>query len=346
MRVKRAEAADGPKWNEYVDANDGACVYHRFEWAEVFERAYGSVSQGLIAIAGQRVVGVLPMIELNSPIFGRIFCGMPFFGHGGMLADDALVVEALASEAARRATMRGAKYIELRHLIDLELGWFERRDKTNMILELPQVSSELFKGLKKKRRDKLKAQIRRPEKAGHIVRDGRHDLLHPFWLVYSENLRDLGSPAHSEKLFAIILDVFGAAARTFVVFDDEDPIAGGIVVGGQGTLEIPCASSLRSHNATSPNMMLYARVLQFACDAGYQHFNFGRSTINAGTYRFKKQWGAEPAPLIYDIWQPLGSPSPELKPDNPKFQMAVKAWKRLPVGVARLVGPQLVRGIP
>lgn len=349
MLVTLAEPSDALSWSEYVDAHPGACVYHEFAWREVFERAYGSKPVFLIARQGRRVVGVLPMIGLESLAFGRILCGMPFFGHGGMLADDEQVAEALAAEAARRGRDWGVRSIELRHLVDHDLGWEEGREKVNMVLPLPEGGTEellRFRNLKKKSRDKLKAQIRRPEKAGHQSFDGRHDLLHAFWQVYSENLRDLASPCHSERLFDTILDVFGPRARTFAVFADEQPIAGGIVVGGQGTLEIPCASSLGAFNRSSPNMMLYAEVLRYACEEGYERFNFGRSTRGEGTYRFKKQWGARPVPLTYHRWRPAGSEAAELKADNPKFELAIRAWQRLPVAVARLLGPPLVKGIP
>jgi FemAB-related protein (PEP-CTERM system-associated) len=348
MRVIRAAEDDADRWNEYGDRHRAGCVYHRFEWAGLFHRVYGSTPVYLLAERGTEVAGILPMVQLSSPVFGRIYSSMPFFGHGGMLVDDESIAEALAAEAARLARRSRAKYIELRHLEEHALGWHERRDKVNMLLTLPRTADELFRfqWLEKKKRDKLKSQIKRPEKAGHTVRDGRHELLHPFWLVYSENMRDLGSPCHSERLFGAVLDVFGPRTRVVVVYDGDRPIGGGIVVGGHGTLEIPCASTLRDANQSSPNMMLYARILRYACDEGYERFNFGRSSVPSSTFDFKKQWGAEPHPITYHVWVPPGAPPPNLKPDNPKLKAAVEAWKKLPVPVARLLGPPLVKGIP
>jgi FemAB-related protein (PEP-CTERM system-associated) len=346
MLVVSAVPGDAARWNEYVAYRPEGCVYHRFEWGELFARAYGSAPVYLLAQQGRSVVGALPMIELRSALFGKILSSMPYFGHGGMLADDELVAVALAEEAGRIALRRGARFMELRHLVEHELGWFERRDKANMALELPGSYDTLLAGFKAK----LRSQIKRPEKAGHQVIDGRHELLHPFWLVYSENMRDLGSPCHSERLFGEILDTFGPRSRVVVVLDGGEPVAAGIVVGNAGTrvstLEIPCASSLRRANKTSPNMMLYSRVLRFACDEGYRRFNFGRSTIDSGTYRFKEQWGAAPRPIVYHVWVPPGAPPPGLRPDSPKFKAAAAAWTRLPVPVARLLGPRIVHGIP
>jgi hypothetical protein len=159
-------------------------------------------------------------------------------------------------------------------------------------------------------------------------------------------MRDLGSPCHSERLFGAILDLFGPRSSVIVVFDDEAPIAGGLVVGDGRTLEIPCASSLRSHNKTSPNMMLYGAVLRHACEEGCERFNFGRSTPGEGTYRFKAQWKAKPTPIVYHTWVPECAAPPSLKPTSGKYKNAVSAWRRLPVPVARLLGPPIVKGIP
>lgn len=342
MLVARASETDAGRWNAFVDAHPGACVYHRFEWGPLFEAVYGSRSRSLIATQGAEVLGVLPIVELRSALFGRIWSSMPFFGHGGMLVDEEAAAELLAHEAARLAARAGARFIELRHLVEHDLGWHERRDKVNMVLTLPGSAEALFKGFK----SKLRSQIKRPEKAGHTVRSGRHELLHAFWLVYSENMRDLGSPCHSERLFGAILDTFGEKSRVFAVYDGDHPIGGGFVVGGQGTLEIPCASTLRSHNGTSPNMMLYGEVLRFACGEGYARFNFGRSTVDEGTYKFKAQWGAVPRPLVYHTWVPAGAEPPSLKPTSGKFRRAVELWTKLPVSLARLAGPPIVKGIP
>jgi hypothetical protein len=111
-------------------------------------------------------------------------------------------------------------------------------------------------------------------------------------------------------------------------------------------LEIPWASSLREHNFCSPNMLLYWSALEFACDRGDRVFDFGRSTPGEGTYRFKEQWGAKPVPLYWHYWLRDGGALPELNPGNPKYRIAINLWKRLPVGLTRLIGPPIVKNLP
>ena len=96
----------------------------------------------------------------------------------------------------------------------------------------------------------------------------------------------------------------------------------------------------------SPNMFLYWNVLKYACENNYRVFDFGRSTVGEGTYRFKEQWGAKPVQLYWHFWMKNGGPLPELNPKNPKYRIAIKIWQKLPVGLTRLIGPRVVKNIP
>ena len=157
-----------------------------------------------------------------------------------------------------------------------------------MILTLPKSSKELLDGLK----SKLRSQIRRPVKAGFTVEVGKSELIDDFYAVFLSNMRDLGSPVHSKRLFMNIFDEFHDKANIFVVRNNGEPLAGSMTIGFQGTLYNPWASSLRRYSKYSPNMLLYWKMLEFACDNGFDVFDFGRSSVDEGTYKFKKQWGA------------------------------------------------------
>jgi hypothetical protein len=65
-------------------------------------------------------------------------------------------------------------------------------------------------------------------------------------------------------------------------------------------------------------MLLYSAVLEFACREGFKEFDFGRSSVDSGTYRFKLQWGAHPRQLYWYYWLAGGRSIPESR--NPKFR--------------------------
>ena len=123
-------------------------------------------------------------------------------------------------------------------------------------------------------------------------------------------------------------------------------VASGFLVAFKDRLEVPWASSLREYNSYSPNMMLYWNILKFVCEKAFKLFDFGRSTIGEGTYKFKEQWGSKPLQLYWHYWLKKGSTMPELNPKNPKYQAAIRIWKRLPVSLTKIIGPSIVKNLP
>jgi len=92
-------------------------------------------------------------------------------------------------------------------------------------------------------------------------------------------------------------------------------------------------------------MWMYHKLLERAIARGSSSFDFGRSSEDSGTYRFKKQWGAMPQPLPWQIYLRKGDLE-AARPDNPKYQKRIERWQKLPVWVTRAIGPPIVRGIP
>jgi FemAB-related protein (PEP-CTERM system-associated) len=175
---------------------------------------------------------------------------------------------------------------------------------------------------------------------------GAADILKDFYDVFSRNMRDLGTPVCGPEFFAEILRAFPANSRIGVVYLNKEPVAGGFLYGFRQVLEIPWASSDRRYNRLAPNMLLYRSVLEYACHEGYRVFDFGRSTPDSGTYRFKEQWGARPVQLNWHYWLSNGGPLPDLSPSNEKFRWAIFLWQRLPLFVAQCLGPAVIRHIP
>jgi FemAB-related protein (PEP-CTERM system-associated) len=221
---------------------------------------------------------------------------------------------------------------------------FSARKSTNkvrMLLELPDSSDELMKSFK----SKLRSQIKRPIKEGLSAKTGGVELLDDFYAVFCVNMRDLGSPVHAKRMMQTVLTVFDKNARLVVIYKESTPVACSLVIGFEDTLENPWASSLREFSRLSPNMLLYWSMLAFACDNGYRFFDFGRSTPGEGTYKFKSQWGAKPAPLNWHTIDLHGKETGTTGEDKSKFGKAIEYWQKLPVPITRLVGPMIRKHI-
>lgn len=357
-QVRHAGDSDRVLWADYVRKHPEASHYHQFAWRDVIHGAYGHSTYYLLATHGERAnaLGILPLVHLKSAVFGSSLVSLPFVDGGGVLADSPGAVDDLMAEAVALARRVGAKTIDLRCEREIaacedmrmastgplaSVSATKRSGKVRMLLTLPGSSAELFKSFK----SKLRSQINRPMKEGCTCRIGGLELLEDFYKVFLINMRDLGSPVHSKGLLRQVLEVFPERSRIFAVYHSGRPIAASLVSGFNGTLRNPWSSSDRRYAAMSPNMLLYSRMLEFACDQGYRTFDFGRSTPGEGTFKFKEQWGAVAAPLHWYLISPDGKPPDPDSSEAERFKLAARCWSKLPIAVTKVVGPRIRKHI-
>jgi len=364
MKIRLYVRGERDRWNKYVMRSSDASCYHLIGWKDVIERSFGHKTYYLMAtedhekdtiydVEGGKwndlakrsdgIVGILPLVHLRSIFFGNFIVSIPYFNYGGICAENEEIAKELMREGANIAVEKHVEHIELRHIRNMINGLPVKKEKVSVRLEIPKNSEELWKSFSAK----LRSQIRRPTKEGMYSKFGRIEELGSFYDVFSTNMRDLGTPVYSKQFFKNILEEFPETTWICTVYTKEDvPVASGFLVGFKETLEIPWASSLRSYKQHSPNMLLYWSALKFACVSGYKVFDFGRSSQGGGTYKFKEQWGAKPVQLYWHYWVKNGGPLPELNPDNPKYQLAIKIWQKLPVSLTRIIGPLVVKNLP
>ncbi|WP_148862568.1 FemAB family XrtA/PEP-CTERM system-associated protein [Marinobacter fonticola] len=330
-------------WDRYVDEHPAGTPYHRLGIRQFIETTYGHQTRYLFARGAKgQVVGVLPLVQLRSRLFGNFVVSVPYFNYGGVLADSSEVAERLVDEASAWAESLGASHVELRHLDASKLDLPARTDKVTFWLDLPKKPEELWSQF----RPKLRAQIRRAEREEPECHIGGLELLDDFYDVFAANMRDLGTPVYGKRFFRDLIEQSGLSAWLVVVKLNGEPCGCAFLLGYRGRMEIPWASTLRKFNATGINMFMYWRVLEFAIEQGFRLFDFGRCSEEAGTYRFKRQWGAEPVPMRWDYKMAPDTPLPGLNPHNPKFMLLIAIWQRLPVWLTRILGPNIVKSLP
>ena len=312
-------------------------------WLNVLQSGLGHDVYAVEAVASGCTVGFLPLACVSSLLFGRFLVSLPYLNTNGVIAQSADVQAELISRAATLADELNVRYLELRHEAPIAHPVLNAAitSKVHMRLPLPKTGEQLWSGFD----SKVRNQIRKGEKGTFTVEWGAHDLLNGFHAVLCENMRDLGSPVYGMKLFSSILSQFPGAAEICLVRDGAKPVAAALLLHGWGVTEVPTASSLKGYNPSNVNMLMYHHLLRRAVERGQRAFDFGRSTTEGSTFKFKKQWGAVPHAATWQYAVLKGEVS-EMRPDNPRYRRAIRLWQRLPVGLTRYVGPHVVRGIP
>lgn len=325
-------------WDNYVQQHHAHTPYHLFAWLKAIELAYCHQICYLVAKQNEQYVGILPLVNIHTPFKGSSLCSLPFCDVGGCLADDQKIKLQLESKASELKLQYKAKCIEYRERASTTDNEPLIGKKVSMLLSLPATSDDLFSGFK----SKLRSQIRKAEKNGLTYELGNsQEFIDKFYVVFSENMHRLGSPVHSKKWIESICGQYKQQCIIAIVKLDNVPVAGGVVLFTDKKACIPWASTRAEYNRLSPNMMLYWALLKFVTDSGCKQFDFGRSTYNEGTYKFKKQWGAQPIPLN---WRHVGENQSELNSSVSENKLRIiveNIWRKLPLSVVNRIGPKL-----
>lgn len=345
FRLDGARPADRPfdRAEAFLMRGPEAPLSRHPGWLSVLEQGLGHEPFVLEVADGDGTRGWLGLAYVRSVLFGRFLVSLPYLNGGGVVAADDATARLLIDRAVQLADELNVRYLELRHERPVAHPALTARlsSKVHLRLPLPATAGRLWEQIPAKVRN----QVRKGQKSGLSVVWGGEEVLPEFYAVFSHNMRDLGTPVYGQGLFRAVFRQFPGRAELCVVRAGERPVAGALLLHGRGVTEVPSASSLRRYNSTCANMLMYWHLLERAVGRGQAVFDFGRSTRDSGTYAFKKQWGARPHPAEWQYYVRSGTAG-DLRPDHPGYRGLIRLWQRLPVGLTRLIGPAIVRGIP
>ncbi len=356
ISIKAISSDESSLWDAYVNVHPNASVYHCYAFRSAIEKTYGHKTSYLAAFDGHHgtIVGILPLFFVSGALFGKNIVSLGFCDYGGILYDNEEAGKLLLEQAVSLLHSNKFDCLELRQTFAIPFLQTQstvsgvQRDrlhvsaeKVRMKLDLPDTAEKLFKSFD----PKLRSQIRKPQKEGCIAKNGGIELLDDFYKVFVHNMRDLGSPVHHKSMMANTLGHFGKDARIFVVYKDNMPIACSLVAGMKKSLVNPWASFNKKYRPIAPNMLLYWSMMEYAIANKYESFDFGRSTKEEGTYRFKEQWGARPEPL-YWYYLTRDKISNPLEGNSMKKELFIKVWQKLPLAVTKILGPIIRKQIP
>lgn len=329
------------EWNAYVATSSRASVYHRYEWRKVNATVLGHRSAYLAAMEGGRIVGVFPVVRLKTRLFGNIACSMPFVNYGGPCGDTDAIEQALLDAARELVDGWRVDYLEIRSRRPLP-GLATSEHKVSMTIDLNSDPEVLWKAFTTAHRQ----DIRKGAKKGLTVKRGGSELLSDFYTVLSESWRDMGTPIFSIVYLDAVAAAFRDRIRVYVVYSGDEPAAGAFVLIDGDTVEGLWLGSRSKFRREYAGYVLYWDLIKDACELGFKKYHLGRSTVQSGGEQFKKKWNAHATQLYWQFILRNRTEVPQLNVQNPKYQLAIKMWQRLPLGVAEAIGPYISRNIP
>jgi FemAB-related protein (PEP-CTERM system-associated) len=323
----------------FVADHPEAELFHRPGWTRAIELGTGQAGRYLIAEdSSGRLTGLLPLTRIRSPLFGSALVSTGFGVGGGIVASTGMAVEALASAAWSLAQREGCPSVTLRggRLPD---GWrHEEGVYAGFVRDLPGSDDAILKSIPRKQR----AEVRRSLTLGLEVSLGRdRKALDDHYRVYSESVRNLGTPVFPRSLFEAMAREWGEDADILTVRSEGRPVASVLSLYFKGAVHPYWGGGTRDARALRANDFMYHSLMGHAAGRGCTRFDFGRSKLGTGAFAFKKNWGFEPRPLTYAT----KGPHRDINPASSRYRLQTAAWKRLPLSIANRLGPLLARGL-
>ncbi|WP_262177324.1 GNAT family N-acetyltransferase [Haloarcula laminariae] len=343
------ECDDRRAWNEFVDRNDGP-AYNHWGWSDAVA-SYGHDRWHLVARerASDEIAAALPLYHVESRLFGSKLLSPAFAERGGIVcAETAQASKArrlLLEQTKRLAAELGVDYVSLRGDRDTDAAEFDVKNRYVTFRRATDVGADaVWEGVRDSRQRQI-TQAADNDALEFRVADSMADLK-TYYRLYLRTMHRHGSPAHSFEFFETLWDRMQADGhfRLSLILHEGEAINGMVDLSlGSTVYQWGVVNNYDYRDLNGGSLLLW-KSLERAAEDGFDAYEFGRTREGSGVYMFKKSFGGTKTwydDVHYFPGETVDLPDPEAD----KYERAKEVWKRLPLTVTRVVGPQVRKQI-
>lgn len=342
IEAKVVDSSRQVEWNDYVQSARLSNPFQLWGWKHVFEEAYGLNSVFLAAYDQEKIVGVLPMLKVKSPIFGKYLTSLP----GGISADSAEVQEALLAYAKGIVQEEEMQYLVLRDSLEKVENPDLLTDEKHVVMMMNLDGG--MDAVKKKVNRKTRQRANKGKRKS-VTTETSPKLLDDYYPVFSRAMRERGTPTQGIKFFKSAASQFSEQFQTMVINKDDQILGGGFIFYFKDILVCTWAGALREYLDLNTFYVMIWDTIELALDQGYQWVDLGRSQIGSGTYQHKMSWGADPVQLYQQYYlnnAHKAAPTGNSRNESPLFRLFTSGWKIMPMPMTEIFGPMIRKQVP
>lgn len=325
------------RWDDYVELHSDATFFHLAGWASALENGLKHRAHYVYAEKDNKIVGVLPLVHTKSLVFGTKLSSNAFCASGGPLGDSLEVEELLLAEAKRIAHELKVDVLEVRSSKPLGGSWVTNPLYVNFAMPITDDDEKNLLAIPRKQRAMVRKGIKK-----ELVSEESDDL-NRFYAMYSESVRNLGTPVFAKRFFSALQSTFGKKCRILMITHEGKDVAAVMSFYFRDTVLPYYGGSVSAARALQGNDFMYWELMRRSAAEGIRVFDYGRSKIDSGSYSFKKNWGFVPENLYYENELIQADRVPEINPNNKKYAFFIGKWKKMPLPLANVVGPIISR---
>lgn len=289
-----------PSWDSAVESHSQHTFFHTAAWAQVLCATYGHKPFYLKFYHGQKLVALLPLLEISSPFTGRRGVCLPFSDFCGPLVFENINSEQVVDTVIALAHERRWKYFELRsgkEMLPPSTPIAERYYGHKV--DLTRTIESLFVRFT----SPVRRAIRKAEKSGLTVAvSNTREAMLDFYRLHVQTRRRHGVPPQPLSFLLNILEKIIKSDRGFVVLvkQGRKTVAAAVFLySGKTAVYKFGASDPKSQQLRANNLAIWEGIKQLM-HKRVTILHFGRTSIeNQGLRRFKLGWGSEEEIIAY-----------------------------------------------
>lgn len=341
MKVTIVGEKERQAWDEFVMHHPFSIAWQSYGWSDVVGKHYGLDFYPIAAFDGGSIQGILPIYHIKGITGKSQLLSVPYAVAGGMLADDPKARKMLLDKAIEISHRHGSCRITLKqYKIKIEENLLVDDSYYNRELSLTGDINKLWESISKGNRENITEAL----KLGAVLDYPSKDI-NAFFNLLVKHHHARGVPCVSKKWVEDLL-AFQMYSIALLKIGGEI-IAGTMVKEFKDTVSLPFTCLAESRNGFSlPAYDLYWKLIKSFAAGGKTIFHSGRIPLNDATEAHRLGWGGVKYPYYYQYYPNIATRTEHATKRGTKRELIEKIWKRLPLSVANILGPRIVKYFP
>lgn len=343
-RLEVVDPTRFPGWDERLACHPDATVFHTSAWARLLLETYAYLPKYFTFIEQDRLVGLLPFMEIRSWITGTRGVSLPFTDASAPILPAGFGFEEAMAQVIALAESRGWRTVEIRGRIPEMENLPASAEYLSHDLDLTGGESLLFS----RYRPNVHRNIRKAEREGiSVSEDNTAEGLREFYQLNCLTRREHGLPPQPIRFFEHLKEYVLEKELGFLMMarHKKKAIAGAIFLLFGGKAVFKYGASDRRYQEFRANNLVFRDAIRHLCGKGVRTLSFGRTDMfHEGLRQFKLSWGTTTSMLRYVKYDVR---SKSYLGGTPTHQPT--SWKRtmskLPIPVLRIIGNVAYRHI-
>lgn len=331
------------RWQELID--DSTLLYATWEWGSVCED-FGHDRRYLGITEGDELVAGLPLMFIDTRLFGKKLVSMPYAPYGSLLVSDDVDspdeyrkqllgdLQHLSDElGVAQASVRGvdfnsvpAAYERVNRFVTFEVDLTDGEDEV-----WDNVASRFRRSVRKSRKEDV-----------YVEKGYDETMLSEYYDLYLDNMQYYGTPPYSRQFFRNVSEHLAKidAFEMYMAYTPEGKPINGVTTFSFGDRAIywTGVSDYEYRDLNGGSRLMWEAIAD-SCESGYSTFDLGRTREDTGVYDYKKGIG-KPVDLVDVHYAPTGELS-LTNPEDEKYDKYKQLWQKLPTKMTECIGPHI-----